>query len=316
MNATETAEELAVRCESLCWELFPNGRRERNEFLVGNVNGDVGRSLAVHLTGEKTGVWCDFASGESGDLVGLVKAANRMDTYEAIEWALDWLGMPDSDVPRPPTGTAPRRDTKSQATNNTGQAIKIWRAARPADVIARTYLQPRGISIEPPLSIREAPSLRHSPTGLDFPAVVAGGQGPDGKLCAVQRIFLTADFTRKAGVTNPKMSLGPTAGGSVRLGPAQAEIGVAEGVETGLAAMQLYGMPVWCTLGASNLANLVLPDSVVSVVVFGDNGSAGRAAAKVAAETFSQQGREVRVAFPEDGVGDFNDLLQLQRAAA
>ena len=158
--------------------------------------------------------------------------------------------------------------------------------------------------------------MRHGPTGLDFPAVVAGGQGPDGKLCAVQRIYLTADFTRKAGVTNPKMSLGPTAGGSVRLGPAQAEIGIAEGVETGLAAMQLYGLPVWCTLGASNLANLVLPDEVLSVVVFGDNGDVGRAAAKVAAETFSLQGREVRIAFPEGGVGDFNDLLQLRRAAA
>ena len=158
--------------------------------------------------------------------------------------------------------------------------------------------------------------MRHAPTGLDFPAVVAGGQGRDGKLCAVQRIFLTADFTRKAGVTNPKMSLGPTAGGSVRLGPAQAEIGIAEGVETGLAAMQLYGLPVWCTLGASNMANLMLPAEVLSVVVFGDNGDAGRAAAKVAAETLSQQGREVRVAFPEGDVGDFNDLLQLQRTAA
>ena len=113
-----------------------------------------------------------------------------------------------------------------------------------------------------------------------------------------------------------KASLGPTAGGSVRLGPAQAEIGVAEGAETALAAMQLYDMTVWATLGASNMANVVLPDEVLKVTIFGDNGDAGRAAAKVAAETFSQQGREVRVAFPEDDVGDFNDLLQQRRAAA
>ena len=273
--------------------------------------------MAVHLTGEKVGVWCDFASGESGDLVGLIKAANRLGTYEAIEWAADWLGMPDSEGSRPPTGTAPpRRATTSQATNNTQQAVRLWRAAAPAGEIAQTYLRERGITIDPPLSIREAPSLRHGPTGLDFPAVIAGGQGPDGKLCAVQRIFLTADFARKAGVSNPKMSLGPTAGGSVRLGPAQAEIGVAEGVETGLAAMQLYGLPVWCSLGASNMANLVLPGEVLSVVVFGDNGGVGRAAAKVAAETFSRQGREVRIAFPEADVGDFNDLLQQRRAAA
>ncbi|MCH8859092.1 MAG: hypothetical protein IID54_05865, partial [Proteobacteria bacterium] len=129
MNASEMAEELAGRCESLCWELFPNGRRERAEFLIGNVDGDVGRSLAVHLTGEKSGVWCDFASGESGDLVGLIKAANRLGTYEAIEWGADWLGIPDSDEVRPTTGPAPRRNTTcSQAINNTQQAVRLWRA--------------------------------------------------------------------------------------------------------------------------------------------------------------------------------------------
>ena len=315
MNATETAEELAGHCESLCGALFPNGRRERNEFLVGNVYGDEGRSLSVRLTGKKAGIWKDFASGESGDLVGLIKATNRMDTYEAIEWAMDWLGIEDEDA-SPPVITVPCHinGAKRQTTNNSQQAIQLWRAAKPADTIVRTYLQARAITIKPPLSLREA-SLRHTPTGLDFPTVVAGGQGPSGKLCAVQRIFLAADYTKKAGVTNPKMSLGPTAGGAVRLGPAQAEIGIAEGVETALSAMQLFGLTVWATLGASNMANLVLPAEVLSVVVFGDNGDVGRAAAKVAAETFSQQGREVRIAFPEGGVGDFNDLLQLRSAA-
>ena len=97
MNATEAAEELAGRCESLCGSLFPDGRRERNEFLIGNINGDVGRSLAIHLSGDKAGVWKDFNSGDSGDLVGLIKATNHMDTYEAIEWAMDWLGIDDDD---------------------------------------------------------------------------------------------------------------------------------------------------------------------------------------------------------------------------
>ena len=69
MNASEMSEELAGRCESLCAELFPNGHRERNEFLVGNVCGDEGRSLSVRLTGEKAGVWADFANGESDVLV-------------------------------------------------------------------------------------------------------------------------------------------------------------------------------------------------------------------------------------------------------
>ena len=96
MNAAEAASKLADRCESLCEHLLPNGVVERNEFVIGNIRGDVGRSLAVHLAGEKSGVWCDFDSGEAGDALDLVKAAKRLGTVEAIEWACQWLGEPAS----------------------------------------------------------------------------------------------------------------------------------------------------------------------------------------------------------------------------
>ena len=51
---------------------------------------------------------------------------------------------------------------------------------------------------------------------------------------------------RKAQVSCPRKTLGPFNGGALRLGPAGLEIGIAEGLETGLSAMRLFEVPVWC----------------------------------------------------------------------
>ena len=165
LNATEAAAKLATRCETLCQSLFPAGGVERNEFLVGNVRGGAGRSLAVHLAGEKSGVWCDFDSGEAGDLIGLIKAAKGLNAVEAVEWAREWLGEPDDTPVR--AQVASRR--KAQRTENTNAdfALEVWRSARPAGDIVRAYLATRGITIDPPPSLREHPALRHGPTGLN-----------------------------------------------------------------------------------------------------------------------------------------------------
>ena len=44
-------------------EMFPNGRPCGREFVIGNINGDPGRSLSVNTT---TGVWRDFAGTAGG----------------------------------------------------------------------------------------------------------------------------------------------------------------------------------------------------------------------------------------------------------
>jgi len=59
MTAADVARALAERLEALVRELLPDGRREGHEWLVGNVHGERGSSLGVHLSGPKTGVWCD-----------------------------------------------------------------------------------------------------------------------------------------------------------------------------------------------------------------------------------------------------------------
>jgi DNA primase len=134
-----------------------------------------------------------------------------------------------------------------------------------------------------------------------------------GAVVAVQRTFLAPDGAGKATIENPKRSLGSIARGAVCLAPAGAVVGLAEGIETGLSAMELFHVPVWCALG-SNLAGVRLPRAVRQVAIFADRGAAGEAAAEKARETFRLQGRKVTVRLPAIGK-DFNDELKARHGS-
>ncbi len=119
----------------------------------------------------------------------------------------------------------------------------------------------------------------------------------------------------KANVSAPKLTLGVMRDGAVRLRPAGPVLGIAEGIETGLSAMQLFDVPVWCSLSAVRLARLWLPPETLEVHLFADNGAPGHEAAERAARVYQGQGRRVVVRFPPEKFGDFNDLLRAGEAA-
>src|SRR6266700_2903534 len=129
-----------------------------------------------------------------------------------------------------------------------------------------------------------------------------------GAVSAIQRVFLRADGLGKADVPGPKLSLGPLGDGAVRLAPASEVMALCEGWETGLSALQLYGLPVWASLGASRMHRVRLPDIVRKVVIFADNDIAGREAAERTAQVHRDLGRIVEIRLPATGT-DFNDEL-------
>ncbi len=210
-------------------------------------------------------------------------------------------------------GHVPRLKLKpDQATDpsNIATALELWRASRPAmDTDAEVYLRSRGIALPIPPTLRFHANLRHGPTGLSLPAMVAAVQGPDGRISGVHRTFLKPGGHGKADVDCPRMALGRCREGAVRLAAAGPTLAVGEGIETCLAVMQATGHPAWAALSTGGMKAVVLPSSVRDVILLADGDAAGEQAAREATRRFVAEGRTIRIARPPRGL-DFNDLLQ------
>lgn len=111
MRATEIAGLLSRQVDGVVRHLLPNGRRVGQEWRVGSVEGEAGKSLGVHMTGDKAGVWLDGDTGQSGDLIGLWMAVKRLDLRAACKEALDYLGVREDRLDPPPKSyVKPSRD--------------------------------------------------------------------------------------------------------------------------------------------------------------------------------------------------------------
>lgn len=91
----EISSLLARDAERVARHLLGDGKREGQELRYGDTSGGAGKSLGVHLAGEKAGIWADFASGQSGDLLDLWAESRGCDMGQAIREAKDWLGIRD-----------------------------------------------------------------------------------------------------------------------------------------------------------------------------------------------------------------------------
>jgi hypothetical protein len=58
--------------ETLCRHFFSAGRKEDQEWKIGDITGAAGNSLGIQLTGDKAGVWHDRATGQGGDFTKLI----------------------------------------------------------------------------------------------------------------------------------------------------------------------------------------------------------------------------------------------------
>jgi putative DNA primase/helicase len=204
------------------------------------------------------------------------------------------------------TSSRIRRD---DAARRTALAWSIWdhaQGARGSPVVR--YLAGRRITIALPPTLRYAPALRR-PDGGSGPAMVALVEHIEHGTVGVHRTWLARD---EAAIwrRRDRASLGPIAGGAVRLAPAAETLMIGEGLETCLSAVQATGMPAWAALSTSGLRALVLPPIVREILILADNDAngAGPAAAHDAARRWLSEGRAVRLAMPPD-LGDFNDVL-------
>jgi len=101
MRASDIAAMLASQAETIAAMLLPNGKRDGHEWRAGSTAGDAGKSLGVHLSGAKAGVWADFSSGESGDLLDLWCAVRGLTMSQALAEARDYLGVKEHRIENP-----------------------------------------------------------------------------------------------------------------------------------------------------------------------------------------------------------------------
>lgn len=96
-TSKDLSEQLASRVESVCRYLLPAGKRVADQWRVGDVDGNEGQSLAVRLTpgedGRPAGLWMDYATGESGDILGLWIKTKNLTYLQAIKQVRDYLGI-------------------------------------------------------------------------------------------------------------------------------------------------------------------------------------------------------------------------------
>lgn len=180
--------------------------------------------------------------------------------------------------------------------------------------VASRYLTWRGLKLPQwPSSLRWVVEL---PYWLDrellghFPAMLARFTAPDDKSGNIQRTYLI-EPGRKADVPEcRKMMSGPVPyGGAVRLGDPAEVMGVAEGVETALAASLLNdGLPVWATVSTAGLLRFQPPSVCRKLLVFGDRDEnfAGLAAAGALAHRLrtAKLPIEAEVRIPDSGAPD------------
>ncbi|MBP8276638.1 MAG: toprim domain-containing protein [Propionivibrio sp.] len=215
-------------------------------------------------------------------------------------------------------GTVRPATTRTERTDDDKLSAlrRVFRESRPierGDEACR-YLAGRGLRLyDLPESIRLHPGMPYRDGGAvlgTFPTMLATVTDAAGRALSMHRTFIQ-DGT-KAPVPAPKKLMQglPLSGAAIRLTPVSRSLGIAEGVETALAASELFEVPVWSCLSTSGIEAFDPPEGVEHVIVFADNDAnfAGQAAAYRAAHRLAIKGYEVEVCIPPS-VGDWLDEL-------
>jgi putative DNA primase/helicase len=185
------------------------------------------------------------------------------------------------------------------------------------------YLRGRGIGLDfyPP-TLRFAPSVAYRDEEgrrEKHPAMLAALIDVSGAAVNIHRTYLTPDG-RKAAVDEVRKMMpgGIPAGAAIRLAPHGSKLGIAEGIETALAATALFGVPCWSAINSSGLVKWLAPVGVTEVIIYGDNDPkfGGQSAAYALAHRLACAGLGASVQIPPTVGEDWNDVLTNARRAA
>ncbi|NCC22566.1 MAG: DNA primase [Alphaproteobacteria bacterium] len=270
-SIADLAGRLARDAEAVCRAYLPNGKRNGHYWHCGNVQGDHGQSLYVHLSGPRAGKWTDAATGEHGDLLDLIMETRRLNFAGAIREAREFLSLPASSKRQ-----APPSETRR---NTVDAARRLFAASKPIEgTLAEEYLHSRGLVLPEDCSaLRFHPRCycRNDAACEAWPALIAAVTDNAGTITGVHRTWLDPKGG-KAPLKQPRRALGHLLGNGVRFCVIDDALAAAEGLETALALKTvLPDLSVVAALSASHLAAFIPPVTVRRLYVAYDNDEAG-----------------------------------------
>lgn len=209
---------------------------------------------------------------------------------------------------------------------------EVWTQSVPLDhpeaLPARLYLQKRGLGglKTYPSELRFHHRLAYVNEDEKFlghwPAIVARFRSADGHPASLQRLYVGQNGEKLSLPDRKKLMSAPSTtvltGGAIHLSAASTILGVAEGVETALAAHLLYGINVWATYSAQLMESFVPPPGVEKVLVFADKDRSerGEQAARKLVSRLWESGMMAGIRLPDGEIPsgakgiDFLDLLE------
>jgi putative DNA primase/helicase len=209
-------------------------------------------------------------------------------------------------------------EPEAPSPKDQAQWEELWEGAKPDHPLLRRYLGARGLSLEPPPALRLA-FLRGEPVmvaRVEGPGGHFGAPAPQMNLLGLHLTILEPDGL---GRKEKKLTKGSKPkGGAIRLYPLEEgqPLALAEGIETALAVREATGWPVWATIAAPFMKEVVVPHEVKEVVIAADHDQTGIDAAKSLARRLIREGRRVRLAVPSVEGEDWLDVLVRVKSGA
>jgi len=178
------------------------------------------------------------------------------------------------------------------------------------------YLTNRGLTKIPEV-LRYHPKMWDTETHENNKAMLAVFMLPDNIATTMHRTFIDADGNKLKikDVKKVLPVLKKMNGGAIRLFPLDGRkiLGIAEGIETAIAATQYFGVPVWAATSAGMMECFEPPKGLNELQIFGDNdfSYAGHKAAYTMAHRASVIYKipTIRIHIPEEPGTDWNDVI-------
>lgn len=188
-----------------------------------------------------------FACDAGGDVIDVAALAFGLSKPEALarleaENGLDGLEAdPAIEAARRARAALAAEEAARQLEKRAEYAEEILAGTEPgAGTLVEDYYRSRGLLLPVAPTTRFHPEIKHSNSGLRFPAMVSVFRYPDGRQARACHVtFLDPATGGKALVKPAKKIFGPWLGAAIWFGPSAADMIGGEGIETTLSALQV-----------------------------------------------------------------------------